>query len=275
MPSFLPLLALSLLLSVISPEAPADPTTTRLQFLKDVAYNEIQDRADQSSWIYHVEKIVDGHTLSGEQAETKDGPIYRIFAIDGKPFSQQIQQQEDARITGLLSDPSQQAKVKQQYDADEQMLQKLTALLPQAFLYEDAGTENGNIRLHFRPNPKFTPPSYEARAVAAMAGTLWIEPRQKRLVRLQGQVVNPVEYGFGLLGRVEKGGSIDIQRTPVSNSHWKTSMVNVDFSGHAVLFKSINKQHHEIRSDFHPLAAGISLRDAEKLLTQDYVGIRR
>ena len=51
----------------------------------------------------------------------------------------------------LLHDPSQQLKVKRGHDEDEQKLEKLIRLMPEAFLYDYDGVEGNLVRLKFRP----------------------------------------------------------------------------------------------------------------------------
>jgi hypothetical protein len=238
------------------------------QLVQDMAYNEIQDRAAQSCWIYHVEHTVDGQTKSEQQVESVDGPVFRVLAIDGKPLTVDQAKQEDARLAHLLTDPGAQRKAKQLHEQDEERLQRLTALMSKAFLYEFSGREGNLIKLSFSPNPNFRPPTFEARAFADLAGTLEIDASQKRLVRLDGQLIHEVDFGLGLLGRIEKGGTFVIERAPVSSTHWKTSRVSVHVSGHIILFKSISRQQDERRSDFHPLSQGTTLKQAEVLLSK-------
>jgi hypothetical protein len=236
------------------------------QLVQDVAYNEVRDRQMQTCWIYKVERTIDGQTRSEEQVESADGPVFRLLALDGKPLTGDQAKQEDARLARLLSDPAVQEKAKQLHEKDEDRLERLTALLPKAFLYQYDGQDGGQIRLKFSPNPDFSPPTFEARAFTDLAGTLVIDARQKRLIRLQGELIHPIDFGLGLLGRIQKGGTFEIERTPVSATHWKTSHVSIHVSGHIILFKSISKQQDEKRSGFRPLQDGISLKQAEALL---------
>jgi hypothetical protein len=245
--------------------APSEPLQ---QLIHDVAYNEVNDRAQQSCWIYHVEKTVDGQTRSGEQVESSDGPVFRLVAIHGTPLTPDQTKQEDARLAHLLSNPGEEKKVAEQHEQDEERLQRLTALMPNAFLYEPSGSDGDRITLRFSPDPNFRPPTFEARAFAGMAGTVVIDAKQKRLIQLKGQLIHQVDFGFGLLGRIEKGGTFEIDRMPVSFTHWKTTQVSVHVSGHIILFKSVSKQQDEKRSNFRSLPDGTALKQAEALLSQ-------
>lgn len=233
-----------------------------------MSYNEVQDRARRSCWIFHVEHTVDGQTKSEQQVDSVDGPVFRVLAINGKPLNEDQKKQEDARLAHLLSNPALQRRAAELHEQDEERLQRLTVMMPKAFLYEYEGRNGNLIKLRFSPNPDFKPPTWEARAFADLAGTLEIDTGQKRLVRLDGQLIHEVDFGFGLLGRIEKGGTFTIERMPVSATHWKTSRVSVHVSGHIILFKSISRNQDEFRSDFHPLPDGTTLRQAEELLNK-------
>jgi hypothetical protein len=41
-----------------------------------------------------------------------------------------------------------------------------------------------------------------------MKGTMVVNTRQNRIVSLQGVLTQDVDFGFGILGKLEKGGTI-------------------------------------------------------------------
>ena len=106
----------------------------------------------------------------------------------------------------------------------------------------------------------------ESKALQSMAGTILVNPQQKRLAHINGHLLENVDFGFGLLGRLAKGGTFEIERTQVSSSHWKTHLVDINVSGRMLLFKTISKQQHETRSDFEPVSSSLDLKQAEELL---------
>ena len=247
----------------LPPEAPHD-------LMKEVIYNELQDREKDSYWEYRIDRKTPHENLIEMQVETKYGPIHRIVSYGGAPLTDVQKREENARLDQLLHNSSDQARVAQQYDQDERRLQRLMALLPDAFLFEYDGLEDGGdiVRVKFRPNPGFTPPSYEARMFHAMGGFIWINLLQKRMVHLKGQILEQVDFGFGLLGHIEKGGAFEIQRESVSQTHWKTDLVEIHVAGRLILFKSITKDQREVRSGFKAVPDGITLQQAKGLLDQ-------
>ena len=232
----------------------------------EVVANELADRVQRRKWMYMIEKREGPHTLTEEQVDTQEGPVYRLLAIDGTPLGPDQRQQETARMDRLLHDPSQQSKVKQAHEEDEQKLEKLMALMPNAFLYDYDGVEGSLVRLKFRPNPDYSPATYEERIAHSLGGTILIDPQQNRLAKLSGQLVNRVEFGYGLLGHIDDGGTIEVGRLQVGPSQWKTALINIQLSGRLVFFKTISKQEYETRSDFRSVSGDLSLLEASQLL---------
>lgn len=244
------------------------PLVPAAELMKAVVTNELQDRVRELKWMYVIQKKVGGQTFTEDQVETTHGPLYRVRAIDGVELNSDQRQKDNARIRNLLNDKSQQLKLKQQQDDDELKLENLLRVMPQAFLYEYDGVEGTLVRLKFHPDPAYTPPTYEARVVHSLAGTVLIDPQQKRLAKLSGQVMSRVEFGFGFLGHIDNGGTIEVGRVQVSPAQWKTALIHIQLSGRLVFFKTIDKQEYETRSNFRPVAGNLSLPAARELLAR-------
>jgi hypothetical protein len=265
MRAILPLAGLLLLCATPALRAQS-PTESAHDLVKDVVYNELQERRQVSLWQYRVDKRVVSQSLLEQEVETVSGPVYRVLARQGKPLDQAGQKKETERLNNLLRNPSEQARMKQDHAAEEQHVERLMAAMPDAFLYDYGGTAEGNIWLSFRPNPAYNPPTYEARVYHALAGKVWIQPQFKRLLKIDADIVSEIDFGFGLLGKIEKGGNFQIQREQVSPNRWKTSALDVHISGRIIFFKTISKEQHEVRSAFQPMPPNTSVQDAVTLL---------
>ena len=99
-----------------------------------------------------------------------------------------------------------------------------------------------------------------------MSGELWVDTRYKRLARLDGHVEENVNFGFGILGRLYKGGWFQLQRTQVSATDWKTERLEVHMSGRALLIKNFAHETSEERGGFVPVPAGLNLSQGLTLL---------
>ena len=48
-----------------------------------------------------------------------------------------------------------------------------------------------------------------------MAGEIWIDPVQERVVRLAGSLQQDKDFGWGILGELDKGGWVEIDQADV------------------------------------------------------------
>ena len=219
---------------VVSTAAPAQDQSSVVpagELINAVVANELRDRVQQRKWMYTIEKREGNQSLTEEQVETKNGRLYRVLALDGTPLTPDQRQQDNVRIRRLLHDTSQQSKLKQQYDDDEQKLETLMRVMPEAFLYDYDGVDGNFVRLKFHPDPSYKPTNYEARVVHSLAGTVLIDAQQQRLAKLSGQLVDRVQFGYGLFGHIDTGGTIEIGRLQVGPLQWKTALLNIDCQG--------------------------------------------
>jgi hypothetical protein len=234
--------------------------------VREVVYNELHDHDRHGYWRYWIERRVQKETRLEEQVETADGPITRLSLTNGHPLSPENQKSEQARLNHLLISPQEQARHHQEYADDEKRIGRIVALLPDAFLYEYAGEENGCHRLRFRPNPAYSAHSIEARIFHAMSGDLWVDARSKRMARLDGTLGENVDFGFGILGRLYKGGWFRLERTQVSSTDWKTERLEVHMLGRAMLFKTIARETSEVRGGFVAVPGGLNVAQGVALL---------
>ena len=248
--------------------AHAQPPIPVGQLVREVVYNELNDHVSHGYWRYWVDSNSPKESLREEFLETAEGPISRIELSNGRPLDAARRQLEQAHLHHLLSSPAEQARHRQEYDDNEKHIGRIVALLPDAFLYEYAGEENGCYHLRYRPNPAYPAHSIEARIFHAMSGELWVSAANKRLVRLDGRLNQDVSFGFGILGRLYQGGWFSLQRTQVSSTDWKTGRLELHMKGRAILFKIITQEISELRSGFSPVAARLDLVTGAALLYQ-------
>jgi hypothetical protein len=248
--------------------AHAQPPMPVDQLVREVAYNELNDHVSHGYWRYWVESHTPKESLREEFLETAEGPISRIELSNGHPLDVEGHQLEQARLLRLLSSPAEQARHRQEYGDNEKRIGHIVALLPDAFLFEYTGDENGCYRLRYHPNPDYPAHSIETRIIHAMSGELWVNAKYKRLARLDGHLNQDVSFGFGILGRLYQGGWFSLQRAQVSSTDWKTERFELHMKGRAILFKIITQEISELRSGFSPVAARLDLVKGAALLYQ-------
>ena len=204
-------------------------------------------------------------TSTKEIVESRDGDVARLVAINDQPLSQADEQREQARLDMLLSDPGRQRHRKQSEESDTRIVLKLLRMLPQAFTYEYAGTDGKTVKYRFRPNPGFTPPDYETQALTAMSGEIWIDAAEERVMRLEGHLQQDTDYGWGILGKLDKGGWIVIEQASVGQGQWRIARFQMKMNLR-VLFKTRSFDTVEEMIGYAPAPAGIDYRQAIQML---------
>jgi hypothetical protein len=99
-----------------------------------------------------------------------------------------------------------------------------------------------------------------------MAGTMVVDTKQKRIKQLKGALTRDVNFGYGLLGKLQKGGAFKIERQQIASGVWSITATHVHIQGHALIFKSIGEQQDEVTSRYHPTPPSLTLPAAAKML---------
>ncbi len=218
---------------------------------------------------YQLRKTSPRLTTTKDICETKDGAVARLVAINDQPLSPTDAQREEARLDGLLSDPGKQHHRKQSQDDDTARVLKVLRSLPSAFVYVYAGAGTGPTgkveRFTFKPNPKFDATDLETQALTQMAGEIWIDPARERVAHLEGHLQQDVDFGWGILGRLNKGGWIVIEQADVGDRQWRIVHFKMAMSGR-VVFRTKSFDTTEDESRFAPVPAGLGYHQAIQLL---------
>jgi hypothetical protein len=235
--------------------------------------NEFRAAQDTSHPLrYQLHKTSPRLTTTKEIYETRDGDVARLVAINDKPLSAADEQKEEARLDALISDPGRQRHRKQAEDTDAGRALKVLRALPSAFVYQYVGSDvgpQGNVeKFTFRPDPNFSPKDLETQVLTEMAGEIWIDGAHERVVRLQGHLQQNVDFGWGILGRLNRGGWIVIEQADVGEGQWRAVRFQMAMSGR-VVFKYRTFDTTEEESRFAPVPAGLSYQQAIKLLRED------
>jgi hypothetical protein len=218
---------------------------------------------------YRLRKTSPRLTSTKEIVETRDGFVARLLSINDQPLSAADEQHEQARLQGLMDNPSLQEHRKQSEDSDTARALKVLRVLPTAFVYQFAGTATtaaGTVeKFSFKPNPQFDPPDMETGILTAMAGEIWIDPVQERVVRLASSLQQDKDFGLGILGELDKGGWIEIDQADVGDHQWRIVHMKLVMNGR-VLFKAKSSNSVQEYSEFFALPPDLTYRQAIEML---------
>lgn len=238
-----------------------------LTTVKNVIYNEMHPSSPNNiHWKYRLDKTSGSKEETRTVIETQSGSLDRLVAINGHPLTGSQQAEETRRIVKFAHDPDAQRKAEDARRKDAQQCDSFLKMIPDAFLFEYAGEDGTTVKLNFKPNPRFQAPSREGRVLQQMAGEMWVDGRQQRLISISGRLMNDVKFGGGLLGHLAKGGEFTVKRAEVAPGAWELTELTVNMQGKALLFKSIAVQQKESHSNFERMPDELTLADAANAL---------
>ncbi len=237
------------------------------EIVSKVVHIEIEaDLRDHSRWMYRDAYKSPTQDVVKLIIQTPQGNLSQIIEDNGHPPTPQDRQADQNRIQQMLTNPSLRQRQQRNENHDSQQATDLMNMLPKAFLWQIDSQENGEIRLSYKPNPNFSPPSMSARVLASMSGTMVVDADQTRLKSLTGRLMQPVEFAWGLLGHLDAGGTFQIIRNEIAPGIWQITQTHVHISGHVLFFKNIGDQEDEVTSDFRPVPDGVDLSEAARML---------
>jgi hypothetical protein len=237
------------------------------QLVRDVIYNEQNaDKNYHSRFKYRSRKVTPKGSTLKEIVETNDGTVSRLVSINDQPLTAEQRAQEDKRLEKLLTDPDEQRHKLREQQEDARKAEIMLRALPDAFLYEEIGRDGDVVRLHFHPSPHFNPPNRETSVFRGMDGTMLIDIRQKRMVKMDGHLFQDVTFGWGILARLEKGGSFVVEQKQIEGPRWEAVKVDINMSGHALFFKTISMHETDYTFDYHRVPLNLTLRQGVDLL---------
>jgi hypothetical protein len=217
-----------------------------------VANEKASEKDDFYAWIDRLQKP--RGSVTKLMVNTPEGILGRTIAFNDKPLSALERQQDDARITPLL-DPARMREKASKQQEDQHHIERLLLALPDAFLceYSPAEREEHTLRLDCAPNPRFNPPNYETQILQGMNAVISIDRDDKRISKIEGTLFKDVTFGWGFLGRLNRGGHIEITQSRVAGKHWGLTRMNLVFEGRIVVVKPLHIEETEFSWDYRPV----------------------
>ncbi|MFZ0954528.1 MAG: hypothetical protein WAN17_19820 [Candidatus Sulfotelmatobacter sp.] len=212
--------------------------------------------------------------------ETRSAMAGMTVAYNDQPLAPEQMRGEENRLAGLVSDPEQLSRKHSQEQQTADRTLRIVKALPDAFLYNYDGNEQGTahlgrggdrlVRLKFRPNPAYEAPSRVEQVLEGMQGFVLIDPTSRRIARIDGTLFKEVGFGWGILGHLDKGGHFLVEQCDVGDGSWEVSRMSLSFTGKILIFKNIAIKSEEVFSDFRRVpdnttfAQGVEMLKAEE-----------
>ncbi len=247
------------------------PRIVAAEFVRQAVTNELKAANAPGHYMYRLHKQTARGSETKAMIETKDWLIGRTVQVNGKLVPPAQRQKEEQRLARLLGDPEQLRKEEHEQRKEEERVRNMVKALPDAFLYDYAGAAknsetDGLARLTFQPYPAFRPPSRELSVLSGMKGSMLIDPTAKRLVLVDAKLFRDVSFGWGILARLNEGGSFLLEEGRVGSGRWAIKTLALHFTGKVLLFKNLVIESVMMTSDFRRMRDDLTLQEGLELL---------
>lgn len=268
---FAGLVWLTYALPALSQNTEASISPSAQELVRRAVDNELNAANTKARYTYRLRKQTPNGSSLKQVAETKDGQVSYLLMMNDQPLSDEQRRIEDDKNQKILNNPDEQRRRLKEQKDDERRATTLVKALPDAFIYDIDGPadEPHVVKLRFRPNPTFNPPDRETQVYKGMAGHMYIDTQANRMKRLEGVLVDDVNFGWGIFGRLHKGGHFEIREDDVGDGHWDVTYSNVDFTGKVLLFKKLNIKEKQEMSNFRRIPENLSFSQGFELLRKE------
>ena len=260
-------------------QTPSPKNSPPEDLVRQAVRNELKaDQGVAEHFMFRGVKTVAKGSATKLYAETKDGTAGLTIAYDGKPLTADQQQAEQARLDHLLHNPEELRKKRAQEREEAERTERIMRALPDAFIFEYAGEETGSagigrigdplVKLKFRPNPSYQPPSRVEEVLTGMQGHILVDAVHYRIASIDGTLFKSVGFGWGILGHLNAGGHFIVHQQDVDNV-WEISSMTVNFTGKILFFKSLNIESTEVYSDFKRIPKDLTFEQAVEMLKKE------
>lgn len=254
--------------------------TSLAEIVRRAVHNEVaSNQSSAMHFRFKDEKRTPQLSQTKLMVETTDATAGLLVMQNGHPLTPQQRHDEEVRLANYAQSPQELHKKKKQEKEDAEHTERILRALPDAFLYQRDGIEPGRqglgssgdelVRLNFRPNPSYKPPSHVEQVLTGMSGHLLIDTTENRIAEIDGTLSKEVEFGWGILGHLDPGGRFLVQQADVGEHQWEVTHMQLSFTGKVLFFKKISIHSNDVFSDFHSVPRNLTFAQGVELLKKE------
>jgi hypothetical protein len=259
--------------TVSSYQDPAD-------LVRKAVENEIKAANDDTAhFLFRGTKTTPQGSTTRLYVESNEATAGLVVAYNGKPLTAEQRHEEEAHVERFVKNPEELKRKREQERQNAERTLRIIRAMPDAFLFEYAGDEQGSegigraggplVKLKFRPNPHYAPPSRVEEVLTGMEGYVLVDATHYRIASIDGTLFKEVGFGWGILGHLDRGGRFMVQQQEVADNLWEISSMTLSFTGKILLFKNLSISSTEIFSGFKQAPSNLTFARALELLKKE------
>jgi hypothetical protein len=278
LPRLGPLLAMAAASSCVLAQPPAQApdsgASTPLSWAEAAANNELRIIDDDGSFPlrYRMRKVDAKNDITRDIIESRQGTVARLVQRNGQPITAAEDAAERERLQAQLDSPGDFAKHHKRDNAARNYSMELVRQMSHAmvFTYTPGQPQRPNfagaqVVLDFTPDPHYKPPSLVDDTLTGIEGRVWIDRKSLRVIRIEGHVLHPIDYGWGVLGRIYPGGHVEFEQTNAGGDRWAYAHVREDLTIRMIV-KTMQERQSMDAADFQLLPAPVDYQEAIRIL---------
>ncbi len=180
--------------------------------------------------------------------------VRKLISENGVPLSAEKRAKEDRRVQAELI-KADRDKEKDKAEADKrkaeqakknkaagreedddpdisQFLKACEFVSPRREVFADREV----IVFDFRPRPGFKPSNREESLIAKLIGTIWIDPVDKQVIRLEARLAEGFKMAGGLLVSLKPGAALVSEQTRMADGTWLPKFAQINLSVKVLVF---------------------------------------
>jgi len=269
--------------AALASQSSASLQTDPQELVRKAAKNEIDAANGSMHFMFRGTKTTPKGSTTKLYVETGEGTAGLAVAYDGKPLTEEQRKDEESRLEQLSKNPEEMRKRRKQQREDDERTLRIMRALPDAFVYEYAGEEMGSagighvgdrlVKLKFRPNLNYKPPSRVENVLTGMQGDLLLDAVHYRIASIDGTLFKEVGFGWGILGHLDRGGHFVVHQEAVEDDFWEISSMSLKFTGKILLVKNLFIDSTDVFSDFKRVSPDLTFAQAVEMLKKEGTGV--
>ena len=199
-------------------------------------------------------------------------PYNRLIAVNDKTLSSGEQAEEGRKLVAEIDRREHEsnrertrrvAKYVKERNQDHTMIREMV----DAFDFQIVGEETIDGHdcwvLDAKPKPGYRPTNRETKVLAGMQGKLWVEKTHDQWVRVQAEVMKPVNF-YGFIAKVGPGTRFLLEQEQVHDNLWLPKRFSVHVSASTFGFINQNSNDDETYENYRPMPANLAGLEARK-----------
>ncbi len=250
------------------------------ELVRKAVQNEIKAANDDTAhFMFRGTKSTPQGSTTRLYVETHEATAGLVIAYNGKSLTAEQRHDEEARVERFIKNPEELKRKREQEHQNAERTLRIIRAMPDAFLFEYAGEEMSSagigrpgsalMKLKFRPNPRYQPPSRVEEVLIGMEGYVLVDATDYRIASIDGTLSKDVGFGWGILGHLDRGGRFLVQQQEVGDKAWEISSMTLSFTGKILLFKNLSINSTETFSGFKQVPPDLTFAQALEMLKKE------